>query len=169
MTLITHLAPNQVFVFGSNTGGFHGAGSAGYAMRGTAANTWRTDKTFLRAMQAPIGHPDRIGRWAVYGIARGWQQGYEGASYAIQTIQRPGEKRSTPLSEIEDQIADLFYWARQHSDNEVLFTPVGTGLSGWTAEEMADTLKRAVKRFDYVPKNAVIPDDLYDNVNWRKT
>ena len=169
MTPITTLAPHQVFLFGSNQGGFHGAGAAGYAMRGTAANTWRTDKAFLRAMQAPVGHPDRIGRWAVYGIARGWQQGYHGASYAIQTIQRPGEKRSTPLREIEAQITDLFWWAEKHPDNEVLFTPIGAGLSGWTAEEMAATLASALQYRGTPPRNVVIPDDLYEGVNWRET
>ncbi len=169
MKPITSLTPNQIFVFGSGSQGFHGAGSAGFAMRGTSSNTWRTDESFLKAMRAPVDSPDRIGKWAVYGISRGFQQGREGMSYAIETIRRPGEKRSTPLNEIEDQIVDLFYWAENHAAYEVLFTSVGCGLSGYTEQEMADTLRRAVKRFGYVPKNVVILDDLYDNANWRET
>lgn len=171
MTPITTLAPHQVYLFGSNAAGFHGAGAAGYAMRGTAANTWRTDKAFLRAMQAPVGHPDRIGRWAVFGIGRGHQVGYEGMSYAIETIRRPGRAyhRSVPLAEIEDQLIELFGWAEHHTDHEVLMTPIGAGLSGWSAEDMAATLARAVKRYGGLPRNVIAPPDLYDGVDWRET
>ncbi len=146
-------------------------------MRGTSANTWRTDEAFLRAMRSPVGSPDRVGRWATYGIARGWQQGYEGMSYAIETIRRPGERRSTPLREIEGQLLDLFCFADNHRQWDFLMTPIGAGLSGWTAEEMAHTLARAVGRHDallsandgYRRPNVVIPDDLYGDVNWRET
>lgn len=175
MTPITTLVPHQVFLFGSNSSGFHGAGSAGLACRGTSANTWRADEWFLRAMRSPVSSPDRIGQWAVYGVARGWQQGREGMSYAIETIRRPGEKRSIPLSEIEDQLLDLFLFADKHPEWDFLMTPVGAGLSGWTAEEMAHTLARAVDRHDCIPRagfarpNVVIPDDLYEGVNWRET
>jgi len=40
--LITTLGNNQVFVFGSNANGFHGAGAAGWAMLHVAGNSWRT-------------------------------------------------------------------------------------------------------------------------------
>ena len=102
MTPITTLAPHQVFVYGSNSTGFSGAGAAGLAVRGTSANTWRTDEWFLKAMRAPVGSPDRIGKWAVFGVARGWSQGREGMGYAIETIRHPGREwhRSVPLAEI---------------------------------------------------------------------
>lgn len=166
--MITHLALDEVFVFGSNAQGFHGAGAAGLAMRGTAANTWRTDVAFHRAMRAPVGHPDRIGKWAVFGVARGWQQGREGMSYAIQTIERPGWKRSTPLRDIEDQLVGLFGFATQHPEWRFLMTPIGVGLSGWRAEEMAETLARAIGRLAPLP-NVVIPPDLYDSTHWTQT
>lgn len=169
MTPITTLAPHQVFVFGSNSTGFHGAGAAGLAMRGTAANTWRTDVAFLRAMRTPKGHADRVGKWAVYGIARGWQQGREGMSYAIETIRRPGERRSTPLREIEDQLIELFTHAEAHRDWEYLMTPIGAGLSGWTPDEMAATFARAVQGWGYLPANIIAPADLYEGVDWRQT
>ena len=86
----TTLAPNEIFVFGSNRDGFHGAGGAGLACRGDAANTWRRDDWFKRAMVAPPGDPARVGRWAVFGVARGFQVGRSGRSYAVQTIERPG-------------------------------------------------------------------------------
>lgn len=175
MTPITTLAPHQVFVYGSNSTGFSGAGAAGLAVRGTSANTWRTDEWFLRAMRAPVGSPDRIGKWAVFGVARGWSQGREGMGYAIETIRHPGHKRSTPLREIEDQLVDLFLFADKHPEWEFLMTPVGAGLAGWTPEEMAHTLARAVDRHDcisragYARPNVVIPPDLYEGINWRET
>ncbi len=161
MTPITTLAPHQVFVFGSNASGFHGSGAAGYAMRGTASNTWRDDLTFLKAVRAPEGHVDRIGRWAVFGVARGWQQGREGMSYAIETIRRGGEKRSTPLSDIALQLASLFDFAEVHAEWEFLMTPIGSKLAGYTNAEMADTLDHAVWLWDGHPPNVVIPADLY--------
>lgn len=161
--MITHLADNEVFVFGSGSEGFHGAGAAGYAMRGTAANTWRTDEAFLRAMRAPEGHPDRVGKWAVYGVPRGLQQGREGKSYAIETIVRPGMRRSVPLSSIEDQLVELFTVAAQRTDLRFLLTPIGAHLAGYTNEEMLGTLTRAIERCadGKVPSNMVIPEGLY--------
>lgn len=169
MSLITQLAPNEVFVFGANANGFHGAGAAGYAMRGTAANTWRTDESFLRAMRAPVGHPDRVGKWAVYGVGRGWQQGREGMSYAIQTIERPGQKRSTPLREIQSQLVELYAFATTHPEWTFLMTPIGAGLSGWTAEEMSDTLKASILEWGQPLTNVNIPGGLYHEVNWHDT
>ncbi len=78
--------------------------------------------------------------------------------------------------EIEDQIVALFEFALTRPDWDFLMTPIGAGLSGWTAEEMAYTLARAVDRHEckarevgYTRPNVVIPDDLYEGVNWRET
>lgn len=97
---ITELEPNDVVVFGSNATGFHGAGAAGLACRGTARNDWREDAWLTTARDAPVGSPARIGTWAVFGKARGPQRGTEGMSYAIETIQTPGKLRSTSLRDI---------------------------------------------------------------------
>ena len=163
---ITKLEPNEVFIMGTNASGFHGAGAAEYAMRGTAANTWRTDEAFLRAARAPEGHPDRVGRWAVFGVGRGWQRGREGMSYAIQTIERPGVKRSTPLREIEKQFIELQTFCRAHPEWRFLMTPVGGSLSGWTEDEMAETFCLALGGGVHkAPVNLIIPMDLY-GWNW---
>lgn len=65
----------EVFVFGSNEQGFHGAGSAGCATRGVSDNTWRTDKDFLKAMKAPEGSSDKKGKlaefWSGKRVSRG--------------------------------------------------------------------------------------------------
>lgn len=105
--VIERLAEGEVFVFGTNASGFHGAGSAGLAFRGEARNTWREDKFFLRAMSSPAGSIERVGRWAVFGQSRGLMLGTEGMSFGIETIRRPGLKRSTPLFEIEAQLSEL--------------------------------------------------------------
>ena len=162
MKTISTLKPHQVFVFGSNSTGFHGAGAAGYACRGTSANTWRSDPWFEKARKSPIGSPDRVGKWAVYGVARGLQQGLESKSYAIVTIVQPGLKRSVPLEEIEAQISTLLELAHRRADLEFLMTPIGANLAGYTAAEMADTLQRALLK-QPAPKNIIIPEDLYNH------
>ena len=123
---------------------------------------------FLKAMNARPGSPDRIGKWAVFGVARGFQQGREGMSYAIETIVRPGIKRSTPLSLIQKQLVDLLAFAQNHLDLNFLMTAVGTKMAGYTDNEMAACWKAAcaihVEKHGTMPKNLVVPDDLY--VNW---
>lgn len=158
---ITKLAPNEVFVFGSNAGGFHGAGSAGQAMRGDSQNTWRNDQKFLKAKSTTTGHPDRIGKWAVYGVARGHQIGNEGQSFAIETIVRPGERRSTPLTDIQKQFETLLVFAETHSDLKILMTPVGCGYSGYSTEEMNKCWVGAIKNHGHLPKNVENTENLY--------
>ena len=157
---ITAIKKNQVFVFGSNSTGFHGAGSAGQAMRGDSRNTWRDDAAFLKAKQAPKGSPDRIGKWAIYGQARGHQIGREGQSYAIETIVRPGDRRSTPLAAIQCQIVELLKFAKEHPDLEILMTPVGCGYSGYTPREMRACWEAATAQ-EPLPTNMKTPARLY--------
>lgn len=126
----------NILVFGSNEQGFHGAGGAGLAMRGESANTWRTDYKFLAAMNAPPGHPDRIGVRAIFGVSRGFQQGHAGASYAICTVTRPGHRRSIPLSEIARQLFTLAAFARSRPDDTFDILNIGTGYAGYTPAEM---------------------------------
>lgn len=176
--LITHLADNEVFVYGSNASGFSCSGSAGIACRGDKANTdWRTDPWVQRALRSPMDSPDRVGPWAIFGVSRGWSKGTIGMGYAIETIVRPGLKRSVPLSDIQAQIEALVRFVRQHPEWTFLFTAVGAGLAGYTEDEMAETFYAALKAekcwygeadeaSTYVgPSNLVIPIDLY-GWNW---
>lgn len=126
----------NILVFGSNEQGFHGAGSAGLAMRGESANTWRSDHKFLVAMNSPPGHPDRIGVRAIFGISRGFQQGHTGASYAICTVTRPGARRSIPLSDIALQLHALADFARSRPNDTFDILNIGTGYAGYTPAEM---------------------------------
>lgn len=150
---ITSLLPHQVLVIGTNEGGFHGAGVAGLACRGTAANTWRTDPWFQRAIQSPVGSPDRIGKWAVYGVAAGMQCGREGMSYGIVTITRPGAKRSVPLTRIAAQVDSLLYLAATWPAMEFLVTRIGCGLAGYGTREIRD----ACFAGRTIPPNVALP------------
>lgn len=156
------LKSHQVFIFGSNSTGFHGAGAAGLACRGDAANTWRADPWFLKAMKSKEGSEDRIGRWAVYGVARGYQVGKEGASYAIETIKKPGQLCSTSLEEIKEQLIELAKFAIDHPEFEFIMSPIGTGYAGWKPEQMKVIWKDVTK---FLPKNILYDSDLYDSVN----
>ena len=165
MKIIKKLAPNQVFVFGSNSKGFHGAGAAGYACRGTSENNWRSDPWFLKAINSPVGSPDRVGKWAVFGVARGLQIGSQGSSYAIETVIEPGHKRSIPLEEIGRQLVLLYNFAWEHPTLDFIMTPVGAGLAGYTEAEMAKVLEASLC-ISHSP-NVIIPDNLYGNITWK--
>lgn len=156
--MITSLKPHEVFVFGSNATGFHGAGSAGLACRGDSLNRWRTDEWFLSAVKSSVGSPARVGKWAIYGVARGYQEGRDGRSYAIQTIIRPGQLRSVPLSEIRDQLIGMFGFANLNPGLTFLMTPVGAGYAGYTDSEMRGIWGEIEGQR---PINVVAPFDLY--------
>ncbi len=163
--LITDLAAHQVFIFGSNASGFSFSGSAGMAIRGPnwSATPWREDPWCRAAMAAPEGDPARVGHWGVFGVGHGWSKGHHGMSYAIETVRKPGVdwKRSTPIMEIEDQLVGLCAFCEANYDWEFLHTEIGSGLGGWTPDEMAYTLRAALTRHGGKPGNLVVPVDLY--------
>lgn len=134
------MSKNIVFVFGSNSTGFHGAGSAGFAFRGDSSNSWRQDAFFREAMRSPVGSPERIGKLAVFGVARGLQVGTEGMSYAIETIRRPGQRRSVSRREICKQLIQLWKFAEAHPEYLFKMTPVGAGYAGYSGAEMQEVV-----------------------------
>ncbi|HEX8243180.1 MAG TPA: hypothetical protein VF541_06785 [Longimicrobium sp.] len=152
---VRRLLPGEVFVFGSNAGGFHGAGSAGLACRGDSGPGWRTDTRFLEMIRAPAGSPARVGEWAVFGVARGHQVGRTGQSYAIETIQRPGRqyRRGTPLEVIAGQLRELVAFARSRPDLRFVITPVGEGYSGYTRAEMGQVWRRVHEQCGGLPRS----------------
>ena len=131
---------NEVFVFGSNAQGFHGAGSAGFAFRGDSRNTWRNDANFLRAIGAPAGSEEKVGKLAIFGQARGFMQGREGYSFAICTVTKPGKRRSITRREIASQLRELWRFARTHPEFMFKMTPVGAGYAGYSREEMMEVM-----------------------------
>jgi len=122
--LVTELKPNQVFVFGSNEAGAHTGGAAGVA--------------FWLDTHLPLHKPlkNEIGKWSVFGVGRGLQRGYEGQSWGIVTIKRPGQMRSTSRREIYDQLVELVEYANLHPELEFLITPLAEGYAGYDREEM---------------------------------
>jgi hypothetical protein len=150
---ITELKDNEIFVFGSNKTGFHGAGAAGFACRGDARNNWRQDEWFIAAINAQIGSEKRIGKWAVYGVGRGFQEGKEGKSYGIDTIKIPGHKRSTPLSDIKKQIEELNNFANNNPQYKFLVTKIGSALAGYTVEE----IRQLFIEVDNIADNIILP------------
>lgn len=152
---LTVLAPDEVFVFGSNRAGFHGAGSAGLACRGDGSSHWRSDRRFLAMMAAPPGSPARVGAWAVFGVGRGHQVGRAGQSYAIETIERPGARyrRGTPLAVIAGQVQELVAFARAHPELRFVVTNVGEGYSGYTRQEMAGVWREVHARCGGLPES----------------
>lgn len=111
------LAPGVIFVFGSNLKGIHGAGAAAFAAK-------------------------RFG--AQFGVG----EGFTGRSYAIPTKQTP--KLSLPLETIKEKIdifkshADLADLSSFPEDQRWFYvTPVGTGLAGYTDEQIAPLFQGA--------------------------
>jgi len=156
---VTALGPNQVFVFGSNLQGFHGAGSAGFAMRGDSADSWRDDARFLKAMPAPAGSADRIGKWAVYGIGEGFQEGTEAKSYAVPTVTRPGARRSISLSRILESRIRLGEFASAHPEWDFVCCVSGGGRNGYSIAEMRSVCAAWIE--EHAPHvNIIMPEEM---------
>ena len=105
--LITTLGPRDIFVFGSNLNGFHGAGSAGFATFGVHGNHWRD----FDYASKPNGWR---GLWTVKGHAEGLQHGTHGWSYALPTVTRPGARRSRSIIQISDSVKQLYTLAMRN-------------------------------------------------------
>lgn len=130
--LVTELGDHQIFVFGSNFGGFHGAGSAGYASFGVPGNRWRE----FNYSQKPSGWR---GRWNIKGQGEGLQHGTCGWSYALPTVTHAGAKRSRTPQEIEASISQLYTVARRNPRWTFLVAASGSGggLNGYSPAEFA--------------------------------
>lgn len=108
---ITELKPDEVFVFGSNAEGRHGAGAARTA-------------------------------YEKFGAEWGSGSGPHGQSYAIDTM--------SGLGVLRDEVATFLRYARRHPQLRFLVTPIGTGVAGYRADEIAYL-------FEDAPENVVLP------------
>ncbi|OLT54461.1 hypothetical protein [Cellulosimicrobium sp. CUA-896] len=113
MERITELGPGEIFVFGSNASGAHGAGAARTAH-------------------------ERFG--AVWGEGHG----LHGRSYAIDTM--------SGFDALRDEAATFRAFAGEHPELTFLLTPVGCGIAGYTAREVAPL-------FADSPPNVRLPDE----------
>lgn len=101
---ITQLAPNEVFVFGSNEGGLHMGGAAKVAY-------------------------DKFGaKWFKH-------EGLAGQSYAIPTLTVTLGK--LPMVRLRKYIKNFLAFAAANPNLTFLVTPIGCGIAGRRAEEIA--------------------------------
>ena len=153
---VTSLEPNQVFVFGSNLDGFHGAGSAGYASFNEAGNVWRK-YNYGNVKEGTQG------KWNIKGQAEGYQEGTEGRSYAIPTVVKAGGEKISE-DDIKNSIRSMYAEAANNPEMEYLVANgVGRGLSGYTGQEFAKMYVDAGE----IPPNVVFKNEfqlLIDNV-----
>lgn len=146
---IDNLESNQVFVFGSNLSGFHGAGAAGFASFGVTGNAWRT----FNYSDKPKGWK---GKWNVKGVGEGLQEGTEGKSYALPTVTRAGVRRSLTEEQIIANIDRLYDFALKNSHLEFFIAYRCDGsrlLNGYSIEDMARMFARK-----NIPDNIVFED-----------
>lgn len=139
------LADDEVFVFGSNTLGFHGAGAAGYASFGEFGNVWREHEYDKK----PNGWK---GKWNVKGASVGPQVGTEGKSYAIPTVTRAGQRRSIPLEVIKGSIRAFYDFASSRPHLKFFVAQNIFGLNGYTPEEMAEVYSGEIPENVYFDK-----------------
>lgn len=116
---ITQLAPNEIFVFGSNLQGIHGGGAARYA-------------------------------YEHFGAKWGQGVGMAGQTYAIPTMHGG-------IREIKPYVDEFIDFAEAHPQYRFLVTPIGCGIAGFTVQQMAPLLFKAIHI-----SNIILPRDFYD-------
>lgn len=135
--LIKKLEPNQIFVFGSNTQGRHGAGAAFYA-------------------QNCFG--------AIYGQARGRQgQCYAIVTKDLTKEIHP----SVTEHAIIMQVNQLYGYAKSHPDLEFLvaYSANTTNLCGYSSKELAEMFFAGAFSFKAsIPDNIVFEESFYELV-----
>ncbi|MBQ6167638.1 MAG: hypothetical protein IJK41_09475 [Muribaculaceae bacterium] len=112
---IHRLEDNEVFVFGSNLGGFHGGGAARVALE-------------------------------KFGAVWGQGVGLQGQSYAIPTMHGGVEV-------IKPYVDEFISFAQEHRELKFLVTPIGCGIAGFTAEDMAPLFANAID-----VENVILPE-----------
>ncbi len=116
---ISYLASNEVFVYGANEAGVHGAGAA------YAATKWG---------------------------AKFKEIGFKGQTYGIPT--KDFDIKTLPLEKIKSYVDEFLIFATDHPDLVFLVTPIGTGLAGYPARDIAPLFERALDI-----KNIVLPEE----------
>jgi hypothetical protein len=127
---ITELKDDEVWVFGSNHQGFHGAGAAAWASFGQSGNVWRNYDYHLK----PNGWK---GLYNVKGCSEGIQEGRVGKSYAIPTVTKAGAKRSIPKKKIEENIKKFYKFAENNPQWKFYVAQnAEKGYNGYEVDEM---------------------------------
>ncbi|MCL1472048.1 SLOG family protein [Argonema antarcticum] len=161
---IAKLSHHQIPVWGSNVG-YHGAGVA-LQMFGESYKK-ELDKLFQRRGFGLQPGEKFKGLRAVYGQGRGYHQGKEGDSYAIETKSDWKRQRSTSLAEIGKEIDELIEFAKANSQLEFVCTPFGTGWAGyshtdianlWKGKDIPDNIRLPSQWLEELTKESKIPN-----------
>jgi len=83
----------------------------------------------------------------IYGAKNGVGRGRTGQAYAIPT--KDAELNVLPLVHIAREIAEFIEYAKAHPDEHFFVTKVGTGLAGYSNQDIAPL-------FRGVPENCII-------------
>lgn len=118
--IITELAQNEIFVFGTNQYAKHGGGAALIASRKFGAIYW----------ESPIG---LVGN--TYGI-----------------ITTSFNEVPVSLEFIRSQVETLYYFALLRPDLKFFVTKIGTGIAGFSIEEIKGVFFQPFK-----PENIILP------------
>jgi hypothetical protein len=141
------LKGNEVFVFGSNPAGIHGAGAAKAAMK----------------FGAKIGFPrGKVG--STWGLITKNLDGYEGfVEKGTGLVYEKAGYRSVSEERIRENILELYAHAKNNPIDEYIITyqyeawPNGTpkkSLNGYTSKEMLDMFTKNIE----IPSNIVFHD-----------
>lgn len=113
---------SEIFVFGSNLAGIHGAGAARDAVL-------RHGATYEKNVTA------RWGKRGQYGV------GMQGSSYAIPT--KDEWIRTLPIERIRPFVKEFIEFALAHPELEFNVTRIGCGLAGYKDAEMSPLFEGA--------------------------
>ena len=151
---INKLNQEDVFVFGANLRGFHGAGAAGFASFNISGNVWRK----FNYNKYPNGTKFK---WNIKGT-NGFQEGTDGKSYAIPTIKFPGKKRSLSEYHIVKSISNFYIFAIQHPEYRFLvaYKCNSKNLNGYNDIEMAQMFKNSITTD--IPSNVIFEKEFYE-------
>jgi len=151
---VQELDANDVFVFGANTQGFHGAGAAGYATFGVPGNRWREFDYGSR----PFGWK---GRWTEKGRT-GFMTGTAGMSYGLITVTKPGARRSISRDQLTANIKELYDFAKNRTDLTFYVAQTADGgYNGYSGLEMASFYVKA----GALPENMVFDNNFAKLIN----
>lgn len=151
---IQSLAAHQVFVFGANDRGLHGAGAAGQAMFG---------KSVSQKVVESLA-PGEKGLWTVIGQHSTITEGRAGKSYPMVTVtgKLGGKKEGNRLDTetLLQNIAKLYKTAMDNPDKEFL-----VAYSGWAPDKQVRsgyTPRELASLFDFagaIPENIVFEEE----------
>lgn len=104
----------------------------------------KPDEVFVFGSNAEGRHGGGAARIAYerFGAEWGKGSGHHGQSYAIVTM--------SGLGVLRDEVARFLHYANRHPELRFLVTPIGTGIAGYRADEIAHL-------FDGAPDNVVLP------------